>query len=177
MNLLMGITGSISVYKSVDILRTFQKNGHNVSVIMTENAQKLISPIVFETFFPGRVFTDMFDRKSDPLLHINLVRDHDILLVAPATANIIGKFSNGIGDDLLSTTFLAWNKKVIISPAMNTNMYNNNAVKENINKLTEYGILFIEPDEGSLACIEEGKGRLPSKEAIYKFCLEIINEE
>lgn len=176
MNLLLGITGSISAYKSVDILRVFQKNSHSVSVIMTGSAQKLISPIIFETFSPGRVFTDMFERKNDPLLHINLVKDNDLLLVAPATANIIGKFANGIGDDLLSTTFLAWNKKVIISPAMNTNMFNNQAVKENMDKLTERDVLFIEPDEGSLACIEEGKGRLPSKENIYKFCMEKMNE-
>jgi len=117
----------------------------------------------------------MFERKNDPLLHINLARDNDLLLVAPATANIIGKFANGIGDDLLSTTFLAWDKKVVISPAMNTNMYNNPAVSANMEKLFKRDILFIEPDEGSLACKEEGEGRLPSKEDIYKFCMEKIN--
>lgn len=170
MRVLLGISGSISVYKSVEVLRQFQKNGHEVSVIMTESACKLISPIIFETFSPGNVHTGMFLKNSDPLIHINLVKDNELLLVAPSTANIIGKFANGIADDLLSTTFLAWNKKVIIAPAMNSNMLNNPVVVDNITILKKRGIIILEPDSGELACNDDGAGRLPSPEDIYKFC-------
>jgi len=172
MKIVLGVTGSISVYKSVELLRKFQKNGDEVSVIMTKSARSLISPIVFETFAPGNVHTEMFIEKSDVLIHINIVRDNDLLLVAPATANIIGKFANGIADDLLSTTFLAWDKKVVVAPAMNTKMLNNKAVINNLSVLSNRGIFILQPGSGELACSEDGAGRLPSTDEIYKYCKE-----
>lgn len=176
MNLLLGVTGSISIYKSVEIMRIFQKKGHFVSVIMTESAQKLVSPLLFETFSPGKVYTDLFVRNGEPLVHIDLGKESDLFLIAPATANIIGKISNGIADDLISTTFIAFNKKVIIAPAMNTNMFNSPAVKENLKILSERGVNIIDPGEGSLACSDEGKGRLPDPEKIFYYCMEKFND-
>jgi len=170
MKIVLGVTGSISVYKSVELLRKFQKNGDEVSVMMTKSACKLISPIIFETFAPGDVHTEMFREKSDTLIHINIVKENDLLLVAPATANIIGKFANGIADDLLSTTFIAWDKKVIIAPAMNTKMLNNPAVINNIGILKDRGIFILQPGIGELACSENGAGRLPSVDEIYEYC-------
>ncbi len=175
MKLILGVTGSISAYKAVEILRIFQKNEHRVCVIMTEAAQKFIAPLTFETFIPGRVYTHMFDSHRDPLLHINLPKENDLLLVAPATANIIAKMANGIGDDILSTTFLAFYKKVVIAPAMNSYMLENKAVVENIARLKSRGIAVIEPGKGSLACSTEGKGRLPEAEKVYDFCLKLEN--
>ena len=173
MNVLLGVTGSISAYKAVEIMRLFQKNGHDISVIMTRSATKLIKPLTFETFIPGKVHKNMFAQHQDPLLHINLSKDNDLFLIAPATANIIGKLANGIADDLLSTTFLAFHKRVVIAPAMNHHMFENQAVVENLNKLRSRGVEIIEPEAGSLACDEDGKGRLPEPEKIYNFCLGI----
>lgn len=175
MKVILGVTGSISAYKAVDIMRMFQKNNHDVSVIMTKSARKFIAPLTFETFTPGKVYYKQFKKDQDPLLHINICSTHDLFLIAPATANIIGKIANGIADDLLSTTILAFQKKVIVAPAMNTNMYMNPMVTENITKLKSAGIDIIEPEEGSLACSTEGKGRLPSVESIYDYCLGIEN--
>ena len=173
MKIVLGVTGSISVYKSVELLRKFQKNGDEISVIMTESARRLISPIIFETFTPGNVHTEMFMEKPDPLIHINIVKDNDLLLVAPATANIIGKFANGIADDLLSTVFIAWDKKVVVAPAMNTKMLNNQAVINNLSVLKNRGIFILQPGIGGLACSEDGAGRLPSADEIYKYCKEV----
>ena len=176
MNIVLGVTGSISVYKGVEVMRIFQKNGHKVSVVMTASACKLISPLVFDTFTPGNVHTALFRENADPLIHINLAKDNDLLLVAPATANIIGKFSNGIADDLLSTAFLAWNRKVILSPAMNVHMLNHPAVINNMKLLRERGVSIIKPGSGELACNTEGDGRLPSAESIYEYCMGEMND-
>lgn len=167
MNVVLGVTGSISAYKAVDIMRIFQKNGHQVSVIMTRAAQELIPAYTFETFAPGNVFTKMFVKHQDPVLHVNICEQNDLLLIAPATANIIGKMANGIADDLLSSTYLAFYKKVVIAPAMNTHMWEHPAVRENIARLKARGVEVIEPIEGSLACKYEGKGKLPNPEDIY----------
>jgi len=175
MKVILGVTGSISAYKAVDIMRMFQKNKHDVSIIMTKAAKKFITPLTFETFAPGKVYYKQFKHDQDPLLHINICSNHDLFLIAPATANIIGKIANGIANDLLSTTFLAFHKKVIVAPAMNTNMYLNPVVIENISKLKSRGIDIIEPEEGSLACNTEGRGRLPTVESIYEYCLAIEN--
>ncbi|UCH97072.1 MAG: hypothetical protein JSV88_09535 [Candidatus Aminicenantes bacterium] len=174
MKVILGVTGSISAYKAVDILRLFQENGHSVSVIMTESAQKFIPALTFETFIGGNVFTDMFARRQDPVLHINICRDSDLLLIAPATANIIGKMANGIADDLLSTSFLAFHKTVVVAPAMNCHMLENPAVKDNLSRLQARGIGIIEPEEGSLACDDEGKGRLPEPQLIYDYCIKRV---
>ncbi len=173
MNLVLGVTGSISAYKAVEILRIFQKNGHNVSVIMTKEAKKFISPLTFETFTPGKVYSELFKENQDPVLHINISRTNDLLLIAPATANIIGKIANGIADDLLSTTFLAFYGKIVIAPAMNSFMYKNIAVKENIAKLKSRNVEVIEPEKGELACKDTAKGRLASYNRIYNYCIGI----
>jgi len=176
MNIILGITGSISAYKMVEVMRLFQKNNHQVSIILTKAAQKFITPLTFATFAPGRVYTDMFAENQDPLLHINLAGDNDLLLIAPASANIIGKMANGIADDLLSTTFIAFYKKVAIAPAMNFHMLENKAVVENMSRLESRGLVVIDPELGSLACSTEGKGRLPAAEKIYEFCLKLNND-
>lgn len=175
MNVLLGISGSISCYKAVDILRVFQKNGHGVTVIMTENAKKFISPLVFETFIPGKVFSTLFSEHQDPLLHINVRNQNDLFLIAPATANVIGKMANGIADDLLSSSVMAFDKQVVVAPAMNTGMFDNPAVQDNLKILRSRGIQVIDPDEGSLACTGEGRGRLAAAERIYDFCLGVIH--
>lgn len=173
MKILLGVCGSIGAYKGVEIMRVFQKNDHQVSVVMTESATRLVSPLTFATFSPGKVHVEMFGDLDEPLLHIQLGKDHDMLLIAPATANMIGKITHGIADDLLSTVFLAFPGPVVIAPAMNTQMYANSAVQHNLGKLRERGVLIIEPEEGSLACADQGKGRLAQPEAIYKFCMEV----
>jgi phosphopantothenoylcysteine decarboxylase/phosphopantothenate--cysteine ligase len=174
MNVLLGVTGSISAYKAVDIMRLFQKNGHVVRVIMTASVQRFITPLTFETFSPGNVFTGMFEKHQDPLLHINACRDSDLLLIAPATANIIGKIANGIADDLLSAAFLAFYRKVVIAPAMNSYMLENPAVQDNLARLRARGVGIIEPEEGTLACDYKGKGRLPGAQKIYDFCEKFV---
>ncbi|MDQ1353959.1 MAG: phosphopantothenoylcysteine decarboxylase / phosphopantothenate---cysteine ligase [Acidobacteriota bacterium] len=173
MNIVLGVTGSISAYKAVDIMRIFQKNNHQVSVIMTRAAQELIPAYTFETFAPGNVFTEMFERRQDPVLHVSICDRNDLLLIAPATANIIGKMANGIADDLLSSTYLAFYKKVVIAPAMNTHMLEHPAVLENIARLKARGVEVIEPVEGSLACKYEGKGKLPAPEDIYNYVVNL----
>jgi len=172
MKLVLGVSGSIGAYKAVDIMRLFQKNDHAVTVVMTRAATRIIPPLTLATFAPGKVFFDMFAENQDPLLHINLSRENDLLLVAPATANIIGKMANGIADDLLSTLFCAFFKRVVVAPAMNTHMLENAAVMENIARLRGRGIEIIEPAEGLLANRETGKGRLPDADTIYNYCIE-----
>jgi phosphopantothenoylcysteine decarboxylase/phosphopantothenate--cysteine ligase len=173
MKIILGVTGSISAYKSVEILRLFQKSDHSVSVIMTENAKKFITPLTFETFAPKHVYDCQFKDNQDPLLHINICSENDLLLVAPATANIIAKMAHGLADDLLSTTLLAFSKRVVVAPAMNTSMYDNVAVQDNLSLIRNRGIEIIEPEEGSLACTERGRGRLAAVEKIVETCLGI----
>ena len=173
MKIILGVTGSISAYKSVEILRLFQKNNHSVSVILTENAKKFVTPLTFETFAPNNVYDRQFKENQDPLLLINICSENDLFLVAPATANVIAKMANGIADDLLSTTLLAFSKRVVVAPAMNTSMYDNIAVQDNLSLLRSRGIEIIEPEEGSLACREKGWGRLAAIEKIVETCLGI----
>ena len=173
MNLVLGVCGSISAYKSVEIMRMFQKQGHTIQVVLSESAARFITPLTFETFLPGRVYSRLFDSEHDPLLHINAGKDSGLLLVAPATANMIAKFAHGIADDLLSCIFLAFDGPVVIAPAMNTNMYANAAVQDNIKILKSRGVRFVDPDKGSLACSNEGTGRLAPPQTIYEFCLQL----
>jgi phosphopantothenoylcysteine decarboxylase/phosphopantothenate--cysteine ligase len=173
MKVILGVSGSISAYKAIYIMRLFQKNSHSVSVIMTPNSLRFVTPLTFETFCPGKVYHNMFEKDQDPLLHINIGKENDLLLLAPATANIIGKIANGIADDLLSSTFLAFNKTIVVAPAMNTIMFENSSVQDNLKRLKERGVQVIEPDSGSLACSDEGKGKLPAPEYIYEKCVEI----
>jgi phosphopantothenoylcysteine decarboxylase/phosphopantothenate--cysteine ligase len=174
MKLVLGVSGSIGAYKAVDIMRLFQKEGHAVSVVMTRAATRIIAPLAFATFAPGKVFVEMFADNQDPLLHINLSKENDLLLVAPATADIVGKMANGIADDLLSTLFCAFFRKVVVAPAMNPHMLENPAVRDNISRLKSRGVEIIEPVEGLLANRETGKGRLPAPEDIYRRCLDVV---
>jgi len=161
-NIILGITGSIAAYKSADISNVLTKHGYNVDVIMTKSAQEFITPLTFQTLTKNRVYFDMFEELTpSDIKHISLAKKADLCLIAPATANILGKLANGIADDMLTTVVMAMTHvPVYICPAMNTNMYNNAIVQRNINILTEYGYHFIEPKEGPLACGDLGKGAL-----------------
>ena len=165
----LGVTGGIAVYKALDIASMLRKKDVNVHVIMTKSATEFVAPLTFQSISQNMVVTDMFEEpKAWEIQHISLAKKADVLLVAPATANIIGKVANGIADDMLSTTIMATRAKVIFAPAMNTNMYNNPIVVENINKLKSLGYEFIEPSSGRLACGDEGKGKLEKPEVIVE---------
>lgn len=164
---LIGVTGSIAAYKMADVASGLTKSGINVYVLMTQNATKFISPVVFSTLTGNKCYVDTFDEEGDIVVpHVNLAKMADLLIVAPASANCIAKLANGIGDDMLTTTALAYHGPKMISPAMNTNMYNNQIVQENIAKLSNYGWEIIEPASGILACKDEGKGKLPQVEQL-----------
>lgn len=165
----LGVTGGIAVYKALDIVSALKKKDVDVRVIMTKSATEFVTPLTFQSISQNFVVTDMFEEpRAWEIQHISLAQRADIFLVAPATANIIGKVANGISDDMLSTTIMATNAKVIFAPAMNTNMYNNVIVQENIRKLKSLGYEFIEPDSGRLACGDVGKGKLPKPSVIVE---------
>lgn len=166
-NLVLGVSGGIAVYKALEIVSLLVKKDINVNVIMTESATKFVTPLSFQSLSQNMVTCDMFaEPKAWEIQHISLAEKADVFLVAPATANIIGKVANGIADDMLSTTIMATKAKVIFAPAMNTNMYENPIVQENIKKLKSLGYEFIDPAEGRLACGTSGKGKLESPEII-----------
>ncbi|HDP95707.1 MAG TPA: hypothetical protein ENN40_10170 [Candidatus Aminicenantes bacterium] len=174
MNVLLAVTGSISAYKAVDILRAFQRLGHDVSVVLTRNACRFVKPLTFDTFVPGRVHTQWFEDADDPLEHINLGRKHDLLLIAPASAATIARMAAGMANDLLSATYLAFPGRVVIAPAMNEGMYAHPAVKHNLTILKERGVEVIPPDSGELACGGKGAGRLPEPQHIVEHCLGVM---
>jgi len=161
-NILLGITGSIAAYKAADLANQLTKIGYNVEVVMTESAMKFITPLTLQALTKNKVYTDMFDEFTpDEIKHISLAKKTDVCLIAPATANIIGKIANGIADDFLSTVVMALkDKPVFIVPAMNTNMYENSIVQKNIEKLKARGYFIIEPRESMLACGDLGKGAM-----------------
>jgi len=161
MNIVLGISASIAAYKSVDLLRALQKREHRVSVVMTPNSCRFVSPLALETFAPGKVFSDSFAPGQDPVLHVNLSKENDLLLVAPASADIIGKMAGGIADDLLSTVYVAFRRRVMVVPAMNSFMYEHPALQANLARLRGYGALIVEPEVGELACGDSGRGRFP----------------
>ena len=173
MNVLLGVCGSIAAYKSVEILRTFQRQEHGVTVIMTKNACRFIPPLTLETFAPGRVHTAWFDAAGDPLLHINLGREHDLLLVAPASAGTIARMAAGMADDLLTATYLAFPGRVVLAPAMNDGMFAHPAVRQNIETLKARDVEVIRPESGELACRSTGTGRLPEPLHIVEYCLGV----
>ena len=168
-NIVLGVTGGIAAYKACDIVSKLVKKDINVDVIMTKNATNFVHPLTFQTLSSNVVNVDMFsDIKYWEVNHISLAKKADILLIAPATANIIAKITHGIADDMLSTVALATKAKMIIAPAMNTNMYDNPATRENIAILKSRGVIFIEPDTGLLACKDVGRGKLASVDDILK---------
>jgi len=165
--ILLCVSGGIAVYKAVALVSKLTQAGAEVKVIMTDSATKFVQPLSFQVMSKNDVFTDTFDEKNSRVIaHIDLADWADLIIVAPATANVIGKLANGIGDDMLTTTLLATTSKVWIAPAMNVHMYDNSAVKRNISTLAEDGYEFIEPSEGFLACGYVGKGRLEEPEKI-----------
>src|SRR6266436_2861710 len=163
----LGVTGGIGAYNAVEVARGLQKRGHDVVAIMTASATKFVGPITFEAITRRRVITDQFEPGANAdIEHIALASSIDLLIVAPATANIIGKFANGIADDFLSTLFIATRAPVLVAPAMNTQMFANDAVRRNLDTLVARGVRFVEPGEGYLACGWIGKGRLAEPDEI-----------
>jgi len=176
-NILLGVTGGIAAYKAVDIASRLVKLGAEVSVIMTKNATSLVQPLTFRYISRKPVFADMFAEPEDwQPEHIALADKADILVVAPATANTIGKLAHGIADDMLSTTAMAVRCPILVAPAMNCHMYDNPILQNNINILKSHGFEFIEPEYGLLACGYEGKGRLAEPEKIVERIKQILNQ-
>lgn len=166
-NILLGVTGGIAAYKAAELASLLVKQHANVDVIMTKNATKFIAPLTFEAITGRMVYTDTFDDCDGGVAHIQIADRTDLVIIAPATANIIAKLANGIADDMLTTTVLACTCKKLISPAMNTNMYNNPVTQSNINKLKNiYNWTVITPASGRLACGAEGIGKLPQPSII-----------
>ena len=169
-NILLGVTGGIAAYKIANLASMLKKQGANVKVIMTENACQFITPMTFETLTAQKVYTDTFDRNFEfKVDHIELGKWADVFLIAPATANVIGKFANGIADDMLTTTALAMRCPILVSPAMNTTMFENKVVKHNIMKLRTYGMDIIMPASGHLACGDSGAGKMPEPEMLLEY--------
>lgn len=175
---LLGITGGIACYKAAELTSLLKKQHADVHVIMTKGALEFMTPLTFEALTGNRVHTDVFEREcATEIPHISLSADADVLIIAPATANIIAKLSHGISDDMLSSTALACSCKKIIAPAMNTRMYENPVTRDNIERLKKYGWLVLEPDSGRLACGDTGKGKLPAPEKLLEGVLMAIAKE
>ena len=174
----IGVTGGIAVYKALDVISALRKKDIEVHVIMTESASKFVNPLTFQSISQNMVVTDMFaEPKAWEIQHISLAQKADLMLIAPATANVIGKISNGIADDMLSTTVMATKAKVLIAPAMNTNMYQNPIVQNNILKLKDFGYKFIEPASGRLACGDIGIGKLADVNTIVERVIEELEDK
>lgn len=174
----LGVTGSIAAYKMANLTSMLTKLHCDVHVIMTKNATNIINPITFETLTAHKCLVDTFDRNFNyNIEHVALGEKADVVLVAPASANVIGKMAAGIADDMLTTTLLACKCKKIVAPAMNTNMYENPIVQANLKKLKEFGMEVIEPASGMLACRVEGKGKLPSEDVLLEYILREIQFE
>ncbi len=174
----IGVSGGIAVYKTLDVISRLRKLGVNVNVIMTKSATEFVTPLSFQSLSQNYVVCDMFeDPKTWDVEHVSLAKRADVFLIAPATANVIGKIANGIADDMLTTTVMATKAKVLIAPAMNTNMYENPILQRNINTLKELGYNFVEPESGRLACGDTGKGKLASPEIIVDEVVKLLSKE
>ncbi len=169
--LLLGVTGSIAAYKSADLIRRLQDKGYDVTVVMTKGAERFITPLTLSVLSGKKVYREMFEDNDSAwqMNHIRLAREFDTFLIAPATANMIGKIASGLADDLISCTALATKAKIIIAPAMNVEMYKNKIVQHNCKKLRDLGVDFIEPMKGKLACGVMGEGHLADVDDIVKF--------
>jgi phosphopantothenoylcysteine decarboxylase/phosphopantothenate--cysteine ligase len=167
MKVALGVTGGISAYKAVEVMRGLQKRGVDVQVLMTRNATQMITPLTFQAISGFPVITDMWAESDDPeIKHIQIAQSVDLLVVAPATANVLAKFANGIADDFLSTVYISTTAPVLVAPAMNVEMWAHPATQENVDRLRKRGVHFVDPDEGFLACKSVGPGRLAEPEAI-----------
>mgnify|MGYP000247858536 FL=1 len=174
----LGVTGSIAAYKIANLASSLVKKGANVHVIMTKNATNFINPITFETLTGNKCLVDTFDRNFEfSVEHVSLAKQADIFMVAPASANVIGKIANGIADDMLTTTIMACKCHKVISPAMNTNMFENPIVQDNLEKLRNYGYEVIDPASGYLACGDTGAGKMPEPTVLESYIMKNIAME
>lgn len=174
-NIVIGVTGGIAVYKVCQVVRGFKKLGANVDVIMTKNATQFVTPLTFETLSCRPVVSDMFDRNGQwEVEHISLAKKADLFVVCPATANIVGKYANGIADDMLSTTLMATKAPVVICPAMNTNMYKSVSFNKNLDTLISRGVHVVRAESGFLACGDNGDGRMAEPETIVDCCVQLL---
>lgn len=171
----LGVTGSIAAYKIANLASMLVKQHADVHVIMTENATNFINPIAFETLTQHKCLVDTFDRNFQyNVAHVSLAQAADVMMIAPASANVIGKLANGIADDMLTTTAMACDAPMYIAPAMNTHMYDNPVVQDNLKKLAHYGKKIIEPASGLLACRDVGRGKLPEPEELFEYIMAEI---
>src|SRR5215212_1155484 len=172
----LGVSGGIAAYKAVEVMRLLQKSGCEVSVATTRHATEFVQPLTFRALTESHVIVDDYDPTNpDPIAHINFSQNIDLLLIVPATANIIAKFANGVADDFLSSTYLASTAPVLIAPAMNVTMWENPATQRNIAQLKKDGVHFVEPVEGELACKTVGTGKLEDVENIAAQALELLS--
>ena len=180
MNILLIVSGGIAAYKSIDLCSSLVKQGNNVKVILTKNAENFVTQLPFQTLTKNRVYTSTFEEiDENEIQHIDLTKWAEKIVVAPATANLISKFSNGIADDLATSLMLAVRdtSAVYIVPAMNTFMYRNPIIQENMNKLIKFGFKFVEPDSGLLACGDVGEGKFPSIDKIESFVFHEVEQD
>ena len=174
----LGVTGSIAAYKMANVASMLVKQGCEVHVVMTKNATNFINPIAFESLTNTKCLVETFDRNFQfHVAHVSLTDKADVMLIAPASANVIGKIAGGIADDMLTTTVMACQKPVIIAPAMNTKMYENPILQDNLNKLRRFGYEIIEPASGHLACGTSGAGKMPSEEVLVSYIERCISKE
>jgi phosphopantothenoylcysteine decarboxylase/phosphopantothenate--cysteine ligase len=168
MNLALGVGGGIAAYKAAELARALMTRGFTVNVIMTRAAEEFVRPLTFSALTGRKVITSLFsaDTLSSAIEHIQVAQENDILVVAPATADLLAKFANGLADDFLSTTYLAFTGRVVLAPAMNTNMWNHPATQANLRTLRERGHIIVDPDDGALACGMVGPGRLAEPDSI-----------
>ena len=172
---LLGVTGSIAVYKICNLARMLTKLGADVHVAMTPNSLNFVHPLTFETLTQNKCLIDTFDRNFEySVEHVSIAKKADVVMIAPASANVIGKIANGIADDMLTTTVMACTCKKIISPAMNHNMFHNPIVQDNINKLKKFGCEIVEPVRGMLANRDIGDGKLPDEETLLEYIIREI---
>ncbi|MGV8962889.1 MAG: bifunctional phosphopantothenoylcysteine decarboxylase/phosphopantothenate--cysteine ligase CoaBC [Candidatus Saccharimonadaceae bacterium] len=177
-NIVVGVCGGIACYKAIEIVNQLKKDGYNVNVIMTKSAQEFVMPLTFQVMSGNNVVTDMFDKEEHwGTAHIDLGKNADVFVIVPATANILGKITSGIADDMLTTTVMVATCPIIIAPAMNTAMYDNPFVRANIDKLKEHGYHVLDTEEGLLACGDEGKGKLLPWDIITKYIKDIAEKE
>lgn len=175
---ILGVTGSIAAYKIANLTSMLVKQHADVYVLMTQNATNFINPITFETLTNHKTLVDTFDRNFNyNIEHVSLAKKADVVLVAPASANVIGKIANGIADDMLTTTVMACKCKKLISPAMNSQMFENPIVQDNLKKLEHYGMTVIQPEVGLLACKDVGAGKMPSEQVLMDYILREIRYE
>ena len=172
-NIILAVTGSIAAYKIANLASMLKKLNADVTVMMTENATNFINPITFETLTGNKCLVDTFDRNFQySVEHVSIAKKADVVMIAPASANVIAKMAHGIADDMLTTTVLACKCKKIVAPAMNTHMFTNEIVQDNIEVLKKYGFEIVEPDSGRLACGDIGAGKLPSEEVLLSYILK-----